>query len=111
MRHATGIPGFDGLIEGGLEEGTVTLVSGKTGTCKSIFCGQFLYNGIVKNKESGIYITTEDSANNIKRQMKRFGWDYEELEKKGWIKIIEFEPMDVSFHCFHGGASHVVEFA
>jgi circadian clock protein KaiC len=96
MRSATGIPGLDGLIEGGLEEGTVTLVSGRTGTCKSIFCGQFLYNGVMQKKETGIYITTEDSAVGIKRQLSRFGWDFDALEKKGWIKIIEFLPTDVT---------------
>ena len=96
MRSSTGIPGLDGLIEGGLEEGTVTLVSGKTGTCKSIFSGQFLYNGIMKKKETGLYIATEDSAIGIKRQFKRFGWDFDALEKKRWINIIEFPPMDVS---------------
>lgn len=96
MRVTSGIPGLDGLIEGGFEEGTVTLVSGKTGTCKSIFCGQFLHNGVMQKKETGIYITTEDSAAGIKRQLKRFGWDFDALEKKGWVKIIEFQPMEVS---------------
>lgn len=96
MRVTSGIPGLDGLIEGGFEEGTVTLISGKTGTCKSIFCGQFLYNGVMQKKETGIYITTEDSAAGIKRQLKRFGWDFDALEKKGWVKIIEFQPTDIS---------------
>ena len=71
MRSASGIPGLDGLIEGGFEDGTVTLISGKTGTCKSIFCAQFLCDGVIKNKQTGLYITTEDTANNIKRQMKK----------------------------------------
>ena len=95
-RTPIGIPGLDSLIEGGLEEGTVTLLSGKTGTCKSIFSGQFLYSGIMDRKETGLYITTEDSAVAIRRQLAKFGWDFEALEKKGWIKIIEFPPMDVS---------------
>jgi circadian clock protein KaiC len=95
MRSPSGIPGLDGLIEGGFEDGTVTLVSGKTGTAKSIFCGQFLYNGILQNKQTGLYITTEDSADGIRRQFEKFGWDFAGLEKKGWLRILEFEPSDV----------------
>ncbi len=95
-RSPSGIPGLDGLIEGGIEEGTATLISGKTGTCKSIFCGQFLHNGVVNKKETGLYITTEEASAGLKRQFKRFGWDFDALEKKGWIKIIEFPPMEVS---------------
>lgn len=96
MRTTSGIPGLDGLIEGGFEDGTVTLISGKAGTCKSIFCGQFLYNGVMQKKETGIYITTEDSAAGIKRQLKRFGWDFDAMEKKGWVRVIEFQPLEVS---------------
>ncbi len=96
MRVPTGIPGLDKLMGGGFEEGTVNLVSGKTGTGKSIFCSQFVYDGVMKRKQKGIYITTEETANNIRRQVKNFGWDFETLEEKGWVKIVEFEPFDVS---------------
>jgi circadian clock protein KaiC len=92
----TGIPGLDALMDGGFNEGTVGLISGKTGTGKSIFCSQFLYDGVMKHKEKGIYITTEETANNIRRQVQNFGWDFDALEKKGWIKIIEFEPFDMA---------------
>lgn len=96
MRASTGIPGLDKLMSGGFEEGTVNLITGKTGTGKSIFSMQFLYDGVMKQKQKGIYITTEETANNMRRQVKNFGWDVETLEKKGWVKIVEFEPFDVS---------------
>jgi len=41
-RVATGIPGLDALIEGGLPQGSVTLVSGGAGCGKTIFCSQYL---------------------------------------------------------------------
>jgi KaiC/GvpD/RAD55 family RecA-like ATPase len=92
----SGVTGLDKLTGGGFEEGTVNLVCGKTGTGKSIFCSQVIYNGVMKNKQKGIYITTEETANNIRRQVENFGWDLQTLEKKGWVKIIEFEPFDIS---------------
>lgn len=95
MRVSSGIPGLDELIGGGFEEGSVNLVTGKTGTGKSIFSSQFLYNGAVKNKERGLYLTTGETIKNIKKQSKHFGWDFEALEKKGMVKLLEIEPFDI----------------
>jgi len=96
MKIPSGVPGLDRLMGGGFEEGTVNLITGKTGTGKSIFCSQFIYDGVMKHKQKGIYITTEETAKNIRRQVKNFGWDFETIEKKGWVKMLEFEPFDVS---------------
>jgi len=95
MRISSGIPGLDELISGGFEEGSVNLITGKTGTGKSIFCAQFLYNGAVKNNERGLYLTTGETIRNIKKQSANFGWDFDELEKKGMVKLMEIEPFDI----------------
>jgi len=95
MKVPTGIPGLDELIEGGFEEGSINLLTGKTGTGKSIFSMQFIYNGAKKYKEKGLFITTGDSNKNIKKQAIKLGWDIEELEKQNLIKIIEIEPYDI----------------
>lgn len=96
MKVPSGIPGLDKLMGGGFEEGTVNLITGKTGTGKSIFCSQVAYNCIMKNKQKVIYVTTEETSNNIRRQVKKLGWDFDTLEKKGWLKMVEFEPFDIS---------------
>ena len=95
MRIPSGIPGLDELIEGGFEEGSVNLVTGKTGTGKSIFCAQFLFNGAREYKDKGLYITTGDTIKNIKKQSLKFGWDFDALAKEGYLKIIEIEPYDI----------------
>ena len=95
MRVPTGIPGLDELMEGGFEEGSVNLITGKTGTGKSIFSAQFLYNGARKFRDRGLYITTGETIKNIKRQSKKFGWDFDSLEKDGYLRIIEVEPYDI----------------
>ncbi len=95
MRVPTGIPGLDELMEGGFEEGSVNLITGKTGTGKSIFSAQFLYNGARKYRDRGLYITTGETIKNIKRQSKKFGWDFDSLEKDGYLRIIEVEPYDI----------------
>ncbi len=95
MRIPSGIPGLDKLIGGGFEEGTINLVTGKTGTGKSIFSMQFLYNGAKNYNEKGLYITTGEVSKNIKKQAKTLGWDIDSLEKNGMLKIIELEPYDI----------------
>lgn len=94
MRIKSGIEGFDHLIEGGFEEGSVNLVTGKTGCGKSIFSLQFAYFGTRLGKKS-IYVTTEDSAETIRKQAKKFNWDLTAAERAGLLKIIEIEPFDI----------------
>ncbi|MDP2973656.1 MAG: ATPase domain-containing protein, partial [Candidatus Diapherotrites archaeon] len=50
-RVKTGISGLDELIEGGIPKGSAVLVSGGTGTCKTIFSMQFAYNGALLYNE------------------------------------------------------------
>jgi circadian clock protein KaiC len=95
MRIPTGIAGLDELMEGGFEENSVNLITGKTGTGKSIFSAQFIYNGAKKYSEKGLYITAGDSIKNIRKQATKLGWDMEALEKSGDIKILEVEPYDI----------------
>jgi KaiC/GvpD/RAD55 family RecA-like ATPase len=94
-RVKTGIPGLDKLIEGGFVERSVNLITGETGTCKTIFGCQFIYEGL-KNKEPGVYITMEESPDDIKNDVKQFGWDFEKYEKNGLLRIIYHDPVQVN---------------
>ena len=94
-RIKTGIPGLDKLIEGGFVEHSVILVTGETGTCKTIFGSQFIYEGL-KNKEPGVYITLEESPDDIKNDVKQFGWDFEKYEKNGLLRLIYHDPVQVN---------------
>lgn len=95
MKVSSGIKGLDELMEGGFEESSINLVTGKTGTGKSIFSAQFIYAGAKKYNEKGLYITTGDTIKNIRKQATRIGWDIENLEKNGLIKLMEVEPYDI----------------
>lgn len=87
-RVKTNIPGFDELIEGGLPEGRSFLVSGGTGTGKTIFATQFLING-AKLGEPGIYVTLDERPELIREDMLRFGWNLRQMEDQQLIKIID----------------------
>ena len=87
-RIATGIKGFDALIEGGLPEGRSFLISGGTGTGKTIFAIQFLVNGALQG-EPGVYLTLDERPDLIREDMLRFGWNIRQLEDQGQLKVID----------------------
>jgi len=94
-RISTGIPGLDGLIEGGLVQGSVNMVTGSTGTGKTLFGTQYLWYGLQKG-ETGVYITMEEDPIDIKEDVRAFGWDFEKYEKKELCNIIYHDPAQVN---------------
>ncbi|TRZ88484.1 MAG: circadian clock protein KaiC [Methanosarcinales archaeon] len=88
-RVNTGIPGLDGLIEGGIPEGFVVIVTGPPGTGKTTFSLQFLMEGI-RNNERCIFFSFEEMAEQLIKQTIRFGWDIGEYVDKGYLEIFGF---------------------
>jgi circadian clock protein KaiC len=90
-RISSGVKGLDKLVQGGFEQGSLVLVSGGTGTGKTIFGLQFLYDG-AKLGEPGIYITFEENPDDLKRDARVLGMDLESFEKKGRVVIKNYPP-------------------
>ena len=80
-RIESGIPGLDNLIEGGFVKGSTNLIAGMTGTCKTTFCTQFLWHGLKKG-EPGIFISLEQSSDDILKEVLAFGFDFQPYIKK-----------------------------
>ncbi len=87
-RAKTGIKGLDELIEGGIPKGRTILVTGGSGTGKTILGMQFIYNG-AKSGEPGVYLTMEEKPSNIRKEMKEFGMDVSKMEKDGKIALVD----------------------
>jgi len=88
-RVKTGIPGLDEILDGGLPKGTNVLITGGTGTGKSIFCSQFLYKGIEEYNQNGVFVTLEERAEDLRKEMLKFGWDFAKYEKENRLAIID----------------------
>lgn len=71
----TGIAGFEEISYGGLPRGRTTLISGSSGSGKTIFACQFLVEGIRRFNETGIFVTFEENVNDLTNNVKSFGWD------------------------------------
>lgn len=72
----TGIPGLDKLSKGGLPRGRTTIVAGGTGSGKTILALQFLIQGCRLFKEPGIFVSFEESPEDLGKNMAGFGWRY-----------------------------------
>lgn len=96
MRVPTGIPGFDELIEGGFIEDDVILLTGGPGAGKSTFGIQYLYEGVTRYNEPGVYVTFDESPARIMRNMWRHNWDLERLIKENKLRIIRTDPLKYS---------------
>lgn len=81
-RVPTGVVGLDKLIEGGFEKGSTILVTGNTGCGKTIFCCQYIWEGL-KRGENCMFITFEESMQDIINDAAAFGWDFKKYEKEG----------------------------
>ena len=88
----TMIEGFDDISHGGLPIHRTTLVSGTSGTGKTLFSVQFLYNGISQFNEPGIFVTFEESPVDIIKNACIFGWNLQELVDEGKLFILDASP-------------------
>ena len=94
-RVKTGIKGFDRLVQGGFPKNSSILLSGTPGTGKTIFALEYLYNGVIKYKERGLYITFEQEPEALRTQGTLFGWKIKKLEKEGKLIIKHFPIKEI----------------
>jgi len=88
----SGVSGFDEIAHGGIPKGRVTLISGASGTGKTVFSAQFLYKGITEYDENGVFVTFEESPADIIKNMEGFGWDVNKLIKEQKWAFVDASP-------------------
>jgi len=74
MKTALGVPALDGLLDGGVEEGCITLLHGEAGSGKTNLCLQLARN-VVRAGRKVIFIDTEGVSLDRLRQIS--GDDFE----------------------------------
>lgn len=87
-RLATGVPGFDKLIEGGIPRGFFVAVVGEPGTGKTVFSIHFIAEGL-REGDKCIYVTTEESRESIISQAALFGFDFESAIQRNQLVIVD----------------------
>jgi circadian clock protein KaiC len=104
-RVQTGIPGFDELVQGGLKRDTSVLLVGDAGSGKTLFGLQYLFNGVTKFRESGVYLSFSESRQSIFSHAEQFGWNLEKLEAEKKFSFIKYEPHEVASIVKEGGGT------
>ncbi|MFH1359211.1 MAG: ATPase domain-containing protein [archaeon] len=93
----TGMKGFDALFEKnmGIPNGNSILIEGGPGSGKTIFCLATL-NELCKEGEKCLYMSFEESEEQLIAHMEEFGWKPKEFIKKGLLRITRFDAIDIS---------------
>ncbi|MBC7711012.1 MAG: KaiC 1, partial [Rhizobacter sp.] len=78
----TGIKGFDEITEGGLPKNRITLISGGTGSGKTLLGIDFLVNGVIHYKERGVFMSFEETEDEIYQDVASLNLDLRGLVSK-----------------------------
>lgn len=81
-KSATGIQGFDEITGGGLPKGRPILVCGGAGCGKTLFAIEFLVRGATEFNEPGVFMSFEETNNELIANVISLGFDLEDLIKR-----------------------------
>lgn len=91
VRVTSGNDTLDEMCGGGFFRDSIVLVSGATGTGKTLTVTQFLSGG-VKAGERCLLFAFEESRDQLVRNAGAWGMDYDEMIEAGQLKVINFYP-------------------
>lgn len=87
VKCPTGIEGLDQITGGGLPCGRSILVSGGAGCGKTILAVEFLAHGARRFGEPGLFISFEETAEEILQNFRSFGFDLEALSEQNLLAM------------------------
>jgi circadian clock protein KaiC len=93
----TGITGLDEVTFGGLPAGRPTLVCGGPGCGKTLLATTFLVNGTVMFNEPGVFVSFEETSDDLIKNVTSLGYDLGALvaEKKIAIDFVRVERSEI----------------
>jgi circadian clock protein KaiC len=103
VRIASGVPGVDHLLGGGLEKGTSTLVIGAPGTGKSTLAAQFVATAAGGGARGAMFVFDE-SVNTLFLRTIAMGIDLEKHVDNGRVFVQQIDPVEMS----PGELSHAI---
>jgi len=83
----TGIEGLDEITEGGLPLGRPTLVCGSAGCGKTLLGIEFLVRGALDYNEPGVFMTFEESADELAANVTSLGFDLKAMQADKKLRI------------------------
>lgn len=99
-RLASGVPGLDAVLAGGLTRDRLYLVEGEPGTGKTTLALQFLNEG-VRRGERALYITLAETAVELRAVAASHGWDMAGIHVEEIIPDENALAPDQQYTIFH----------
>ncbi|WP_036480477.1 ATPase domain-containing protein [Myxosarcina sp. GI1] len=90
---SSGIPEIDELLYGGIERGTVTIISGPSGVGKSTFGVQFMKEAAGRGERSVLY-AFEEGIETILKRCEAVNIPVRAMIERGTLSIVSVEPLE-----------------
>lgn len=88
---SSGVPELDSLLGGGLDRGTVTILSGPTGAGKTTTGVQFLTEAALGGAD-GVLFQFEEAERTIRKRADAIGIPLRNVLENGHLSIVEIDP-------------------
>lgn len=97
-KSPTGITGLDEITGGGLPTGRPTLVCGSAGSGKTMLALEFLVRGATQFGEPGLFMMFEESAAELKANIRSLGFDLAKLtaQQKIVLDHVQIERSEIA---------------
>jgi len=92
---SSGVSELDALLNGGLERGTVSVISGPTGVGKTTLGTQFMNEAADRGERSVVYLFEESKGTYLARS-EAIGIPVERMIDRGTLDVREMEALDLS---------------
>lgn len=102
IRVSSGVKELDQMCSGGMYRDSIILVSGATGTGKTLMVTQYI-KAAIEAGERAILFGVEESREQLTRNASSWGVDFEQAERDGLLRIICRYPetMGLEDHLLH----------
>jgi circadian clock protein KaiC len=87
IRVSSGVPELDKMCSGGMYRDSIILVSGATGTGKTLMVSQYI-KAAIEAGERALLFGAEESREQLTRNAASWGVDFEKAERDGLLRII-----------------------
>lgn len=89
---SSGVPEMDELLHGGLERGTITMISGPTGVGKTTLGLQFMKEAAGRGERSVVY-TFEEQLETVLRRCESLNIPVRTMIRQGTLSVVPIEPL------------------
>ena len=94
-RVSTGVAGVDEMMGGGIPRGDSVLVTGPSGSGKSVLATQFIAEG-VRQDEPGVLVVFEEHPKEYIHRAEGLGFPLRKMIKQRRLEVMYLRPLDLS---------------